>query len=253
MTSGLLDLGQLRPDAVRPEPFQWAQIEGLVDAGAVERLREAFPVDGFHPNEGHDGEKAYRHHMHPLLVQGGEAVAVEGPQHDVWHQLVAELTGSDFRSAMGSMLGTDVDGCGIEASLFRYEAGDFLGAHRDLPGKLASLIVYLSDGGFDRGTGGCLRILRSGDVADVAAEVAPSPGRAALIVRSNRSWHAVSRIDDGAPGHRIGFQVVLWRPSERSTNWTVDEVTGAVSAGQRVYNGTWWQRARARWRDRSGA
>src|SRR5262245_17462381 len=113
---------------------------------------------------------------------------------------------------MGTMLGEDVGGCGVEASLFSYGAGDFLGAHRDLPAKLASLIVYLNDGGFDRATGGCLRILRSGDDEDVEAELEPVPGNAALIVRSNRSWHAVSRIDDAAPGTRIGFQVVLWRP-----------------------------------------
>jgi hypothetical protein len=247
----LLHLDALRADVVRDRPFRWGRVEALLDADGAARLRAAFPTDGFFPNEGHDGEKGYRHHMRPLLTQGASAVAAEGPQDDVWQELVAELTGPPFRRAMGAMLGEDVAGCGIEASLFRYEPGDFLGAHRDLPAKLASLIVYLSDGGFDRSTGGCLRILRSGDEDDVEADVEPAPGSAALIVRSNRSWHAVSRIDDAAPGARIGFQVVLWRPDERSTNWTVDDATGAVSAGRRVYNGSWWRRARARWRDRA--
>lgn len=245
----ILDLEALEPDVVRARPYQWGAVDGFVRAAAVGELREAFPDDGFFPNEGHDGEKGYRHHMRPLLTQGADALAPGAPSEDVWRRLVGELVADGFRDAVGRMLGEDVGGCSVEASLFRYAAGDFLGPHRDLPAKQASLIVYLNEPGWDPALGGCLRILRSQDERDVDTEVAPTPGSAVLIVRSDRSWHAVSRIGPGVTGDRIGFQVVLWRPEERSTNWTVDESTGAVTAGQRVYNGSWLQRARARWRD----
>jgi 2OG-Fe(II) oxygenase superfamily len=249
----ILDLDSLRPDLVRSTPYRWGIVEGFVRPEAVAELRSAFPDDGFFPNEGHDGEKGYRHHMRPLLTQGAQQLAPGAPQDGVWERLVAELVDERFRGAMGTMLGGDVGGCGVEASMFRYTAGDFLGAHRDLAAKLASLIVYLNEPGWDRVSGGCLRILRSGDEGDVDTEVGPTPGSAALVVRSSRSWHAVSRIDEGVSAHRIGFQVVLWRPEERSTNWTVDDATGAVTAGQRVYNGSWLQRRRARRRDRASS
>jgi hypothetical protein len=247
----LLDLGALGPDVVRDVPFRWGHVERLLDGPAVDRLRAGFPDDGFFHVEGHDGEKGYRHNMRPLLTQHATEVAADGPGGEVWQELVAELTAPSFRHAMTDVVGDDVGDCGVEASLFRYEVGDFQGPHRDLPAKQASLIVYLNEAGFDAATGGCLRILASGDVADVAAELEPLPGSAALIVRSGRSWHAVTEVGPSAPGVRYGFQVVLWRPEERSSNWTVDEATGTVSAGRRVYNGSWWQRARARWRDRA--
>jgi hypothetical protein len=253
VAAALLDLSALRPEVVRAQPFRWGHVPQLLDRDAVTRLRASFPDDGFFHVEGHDGEKGYRHNMRPLLTQGASAVADGGPDGEAWHALVAELTAPAFREAVGTMLGQDVRRCGVEASLFRYEVGDFQGAHKDLPAKQASLIVYLNEGGFDGATGGCLRILRSGAVEDVDTELAPDPGSAALIVRSNRSWHAVTEVGPSAPGLRIGFQVVLWRPEERSSNWSVDEATGSVSAGRRVYNGSVLQRARARWRDRSSS
>lgn len=157
--STLLDLDVLRPDAVQMQPYQWASVGGLLDLDAAGEFRDVFPSEGFFPNEGHDGEKSYRHRMRPLLTQGADRCAPSAPPEEVWHRLVAELLAPEFRIAMGRMLGADVSRCGVEASLFRYGAGDWLGPHRDLPAMLASLIVYLNDGGWDRETGGCLRIL----------------------------------------------------------------------------------------------
>jgi hypothetical protein len=165
-------------------------------------------------------------------------VAPLSPLADVWHRLAAELVTPEFRAAMGRMLGIDVRDCSIEADLFRFGPEDWMGPHRDLPAKLASLIVYLNDDGWDPVDGGCLRILRSRDEADAVSEVTPILGMGALIMRSRRSWHSVTRLRSHAPVDRISFQVILWRPEHGSSNWTVDQDTGTVSAGRRVYNGS---------------
>ena len=39
-----------------------------------------------------------------------------------------------------------------------------------------------------------MNILRSADLADVAAEILPIVGYSSVLVRSDNSWHAVSRV-----------------------------------------------------------
>jgi hypothetical protein len=249
----LLDLDALRPELVRDTPFRWASIPRLVAPDRAAELRASFPSEDFWPNEGEDGEKTYRFRLRPLLTQEADRVAPLSPIADVWHRLAAELVAPEFRGAMGRMLGMRVHECSVEADLFRFGSEDWMGPHRDLPAKLASLIVYLNDDGWDPVDGGCLRILRSRDEADVVTEVPPEPGTGALVVRSRRSWHSVTRLRPHIARDRISFQVILWRPEHDSSNWTIDQDTGAVTAGRRVYNGSWLRRAFTRLRDgRSG-
>ena len=247
-TARVLDLGALKPEGLKDSPYRWASIPRVVSPGTAAELRESFPTDDFWPNEGEDGEKTYRFRLRPLLAQGASAVAELSPVADVWHRLAAELAAPSFRAAMGRMLGMDVMDCGVEADFFRFGPGDWMGPHRDLPAKLASLIVYLNDDSWDPADGGCLRVLGSRDESDTVAELPPVPGSGALVVRSRRSWHSVTRVASSAPTDRISFQVLLWRPEHVSSNWTVDESTGAVSAGRRVYNGSPLRRALARLR-----
>ena len=251
----LLDLDALRPELVRDAPFRWASIPELVTPESAAALRESFPTEDFWRNEGDDGEKTYSFRLRPLVTQNSDQVAPLSPLPSVWRSLAAELVAPEFRAAMGGMLGLDVGDCGVEADLFRFGPDNWMGPHRDLPAKLASLIVYLNDDDWDPEDGGCLRILRSRDETDALVELPPTPGSGALVVRSRRSWHAVTRVSHRAPMDRISFQVLLWQPQHDSSNWTIDPVTGEVSAGRRVYNGSRLRSALDRirhWRTRSG-
>jgi hypothetical protein len=243
----LLDLDALQPSVVHDGPYRWANVGQLLTPEVAADLRAAFPTEDFWPNEGDDGEKTYSFRLRPLLAQGATAVAQLSPLADVWHRLAAELAAPSFREAMGRMLGVDVMDCGVEADFFRFGPSDWMGPHRDLPAKQVSLIVYLNEG-WTPSHGGCFRVLRSRDEDDVVAELPPEPGSAALVVRSKRSWHSVTRVVPDAPTDRISFQVLLWRPEHVSSNWTVDPTTGEVSAGRRVYNGSPLRRAVTRLR-----
>ena len=244
----LLNLDALQPEVVRDKPYQWASISNLLTPSAAAALRASFPTVDFWPNEGDDGEKTYSFRLRPLLAQGATSTAPLSPLDDVWQELADELAAPEFRAAMGRMLGTDVMGCGVEADFFRFGPGEWMGPHRDLPAKLASLIVYLNEDGWDPTHGGCFRVLRSRDESDLVTELPPVPGNGALVVRSKRSWHSVTKVAPSAPTDRISFQVLLWRPEHKSSNWTVDESTGAISAGRRVYNGSTLRRAWTRLR-----
>lgn len=233
----MVNLDSLRPALVHDEPYRWASIPRLIDPGAAAALRESFPVEDFFHNEGEDGEKTYQWRLRPLITQGSSAVApLPSPLAKVWHDLVGELVSPAFRSAFGHLLGIDLTGCRFEADMFRLGPGCWIGPHRDLPGKLASLIVYLNDD-WDPAHGGTLRVLHSHDEDDATAELAPIAGTGALIVRSRRSWHSVTRVADQAAGDRISIQLIAWRASQESTNWTVDEAAQQVTAGRRVLRG----------------
>ena len=77
----------------------------------------------------------------------------------------------------------------MEASIWRWGAGHYLDPHRDMPAKIVTQVVYLSDG-WRSEWGGTLRILGSQDDRDVHAEVMPDSGSSTILVRSDDSWHA---------------------------------------------------------------
>ena len=59
--------------------------------------------------------------------------------------------------------------------------------HTDSRSKLVSALLYLNDGWEE--SGGRLRLLRSGNIDDVAAEVPPEAGTLVVFRRSERSFH----------------------------------------------------------------
>ena len=242
----LLDLSALRASVVREKPFRWAAIPKLLPRDSAAELRASFPSENFWLNEGRDGEKTYRFRMRPLVTADAERRSALPPVPSVWAQFIEDLRAPEFRAAMGEVLSVDATRCTLEADWFRFGPEDWMGPHRDLPAKLASLILYLNDEGWETAHGGCLRILRSRAEADVVAEVLPESGSGALIVRSRRSWHSVTPLRPGVPSDRISVQIILWRPEHSSSNWTVDPQTGEVSAGRRVYNGSLPRRVIAR-------
>jgi hypothetical protein len=67
--------------------------------------------------------------------------------------------------------------------------------------------------------GGCLQILRSHDPRDVVAELPPKLGTASVLVRSERSWHAVSPVTRGARSPRRSLAVTWFRAGAVSPAW----------------------------------
>ena len=70
--------------------------------------------------------------------------------------------------------------------------------------------------GWRQQDGGCLRILRSKDASDCHHEVAPEAGRSVFLVRSDRSWHEVSKVTGGFRRRRRSLQVTFWAPGSES-------------------------------------
>jgi len=67
--------------------------------------------------------------------------------------------------------------------------------------------------------GGCLTILRSSNVTSHVFQVAPLAGNSVVLVRSGKSWHAVSPVVTRRRRSRRSLAVSFHRPGSASTLW----------------------------------
>jgi Rps23 Pro-64 3,4-dihydroxylase Tpa1-like proline 4-hydroxylase len=88
----------------------------------------------------------------------------------------------------------------------------------DLKDKIVTHVFYFNRA-WDKTDGGCLTILRSPSMADVVADVAPLLGNSSVLVRSDKSWHAVSRVVEGCRRSRRSMTVTFYHPGSLSTMW----------------------------------
>ena len=73
--------------------------------------------------------------------------------------------------------------------------------------------------------GGCLSILRSADPADLVAEIPPIVGNSSVLVRSDNSWHAVSRVAKNSASSRRSVTVTFYPPGSVSSMWPPGDTT----------------------------
>jgi SM-20-related protein len=149
---------------------------------------------------------------------GEDTVTHPGDLSDAWQALGADLLSPDYRAALSALTGYDLTAAPMEVNVFHYGPGCSLGAHRDLPEKLVTHVLYFNRS-WNTSEGGCLGILHSKNSADLAAEVIPVVGNSAVIVRSDESWHAVSPVAHGSAFSRRSVTVTFYRAGSVSTMW----------------------------------
>ena len=141
-----------------------------------------------------------------------------------WRALADDLLSSWYRAAMTKLTGLDLRSLPVEVNVFHYGPGAWLGPHLDLKDKLVTHVLYFNDT-WNESDGGCLHILRSGDMNDVAAVVAPIVGNSVVLVRSDRSWHAVSRVAAADHPSRRSMTVTFYSSESVSTMWPPGDTT----------------------------
>jgi hypothetical protein len=133
----------------------------------------------------------------------------------------------------------------MEVNLFHYGPGAWLGPHLDLKEKITTHVLYFNRT-WEPKSGGCLRILRSREMTDMVTEIAPIIGNSAVVVRSDKSWHAVSRVQAGCSNSSRSVNVIFHLPGSASTMWPPGDTTPLhrYEATEDAEN-TWGQRLQA--------
>jgi len=219
----MLDLTQIARRSLETEPFSWAAIDGLYAPKAAAALAATYPRDHFKTLSGHDGEKEYLYEARALLGLGA-GVAHAEELSGVWRELAHDLLSPEYRVTMSLLTGYDLTASPVEANVYHYAPGASLGAHLDLPYKLVTHVLYFNSA-WNARDGGCLSILRSSHPDDRAAEILPLVGNSAVLVRSDRSWHAVQRVAEGCRKSRRSVTVTFYRPGSVSPMWPPGDTT----------------------------
>ncbi len=204
--STLLDLAAIGRASLASSPYRWALLaQTFTDPFWASALQACFPRDGFTEIHHAGPEKPYLLHGRSLL--GGELPPL-------WKRLYEELRGPSYREALEVCAGVRLDALAMECTLWRQPPGSFLGAHTDKEDKVLSHVLYFSDVNWPLSEGGCVRVLASADLDDIAAEAPPRAGASFLFIRSDDSWHGYAPVPPGF-GDRCSLQITFHRPSLR--------------------------------------
>jgi hypothetical protein len=220
----MIDLARIEGNRLQTHPYSWAAINNLFSPEDTSALAASFPCDHFKTVAAYGGEKDYEYEARELIAMGAHAISYPEQLGEAWSGLAHDLLSPAYRAAMSSLTGCDLSTALLEVNVFHYGPGASLGAHPDLADKIVTHVIYFNRS-WNKEDGGCLTILRSADPTDIAAEVAPVAGTSAVLVRSENSWHAVSRVVTGCRLSRRSLTATFYRPGSVSTMWPPGETT----------------------------
>jgi Rps23 Pro-64 3,4-dihydroxylase Tpa1-like proline 4-hydroxylase len=214
----MIDLNRITASQLESEPYRWAAVGRLFAPQDAAALAATFPEDRFKRLATYDGQKEFEYEVRCLIRMGEKAISSETRLSDAWRALAGDLLSPGYRAAMSSLTGFDLGDAPLEVNVFHYPPGGSHGAHPDHRDKIVSHVLYFNDSWNDE-DGGCLTILRSSDPRDVARTVSPLVGNSAVLVRSDDSWHAVSRVAEHCRLSRRSLTATFYRPGCVSTVW----------------------------------
>jgi SM-20-related protein len=214
----MIDLNRISQAHMESEPYRWAAIDRLFAPEDATALAATFPDGHFKRLADYDGQKEFEYDIRCLIRMGEQSISRAHQLSGAWRTLADDLLSPAYRAAMSSLTGLDLSAAPLEVNLFHYPPGGSHGAHPDHRDKIVTHVLYFNDSWNDD-DGGCLTILRSSDVQDVAMSVPPRVGNSAVLVRSDHSWHAVSRVAKSSPLSRRSLTATFYRPGCVSTVW----------------------------------
>lgn len=214
----MINFSRIRNYRLAAEPYTWGAIDTLYSPGDAQALAASYPNDFYKLVSGYDGEKGYEYEARSLVRMNASEVSFPGRLSEAWRALGRDLISAEYRDAMSTLTGMDLSRCLMEANIFHFGPGCSLGPHKDLPSKLVTHVFYFN-ATWNAADGGCLSILRSSDPADREAEILPVVGNSCVLVRSESSWHAVSRVVNLAASSRRSMTVTFYPQGAASSMW----------------------------------
>ena len=187
----ILNLDALRSASLNREPFDFLVVPSFIAPEALERINTDYPAI--------DRPRNYR--LDELECGAG------------FERFVEELSGPDFRAAIGEKFGVDLEGKPTAVTVRgRCEKNDG-NIHTDSKTKIITVLVYFNQAWPHEG--GRLRLLRSADnIEDYAEEVVPADGTLLAFRRCDHSYHGHKPYE----GQRRMVQL-SWVESKRVGNY----------------------------------
>ncbi len=218
----MLNLDLIKNGRLQSKPYSWGAVGNLYSVEDAEALASSYPHDHYKTVTGNDGEKEYFYEARCLIAMGEDAISHPQELSKAWDALADTLLSTAYRDAMSQLIDTDLTSASLEVNVFHYTPGSSLGPHLDLKTKIVTHVLYFNKT-WDINDGGCLTILNSKDPKDVAQAILPVVGNSAIIVRSEKSWHAVSPVVSTCQWSRRSATITFYHPNSPSTMWPEGE------------------------------
>lgn len=208
----MIKLSLFQEKNLKKHPFLWAVFDNaFCSVAEAEALQREFPICSFSKIVSSRLDKAYSARVASI----DDAFYQDMPY--IWQQLISQLRGAEYSSAVERLTGLSLQNLKCELSLWRYVDGDYLSPHLDKPEKIVTQVFYFSSVDWNQTDGGCLEILTDHRPSSVVRKIEPRLGRIVTLVRSNNSWHAVSRCQR-CDKVRLSLQVVFANNGLRYSN-----------------------------------
>jgi Polysaccharide pyruvyl transferase/2OG-Fe(II) oxygenase superfamily len=214
----VIDLARLEQGKLATQPYEWTFVNGLYSERDAKLLADYYPTDNFKTVRGYDGEKSYEYEARALIKMWDTEPFQAEQLTDTWRRLANSLMSPNYRAAMSRLTGRDLSNASMEAYVCHYGPGAWLGPHLDLKDKIVTHVLYFNQT-WNQADGGCLNILNSAEMNDIVATVRPIVGNSSVLVRSDNSWHAVSKVAVGCRLSRRSMNVIFYHPGAVSTMW----------------------------------
>ncbi len=218
----MINLSRIEQQTLMVDPYEWAFVNELFTPQDAESLADSYPRDHFKTVAGNDGEKSYEYEARSLINMAANTLSYAEGLSPAWRRLASDLLSPAYRAAMTKLTGRDLTTVPMEVNIFHYTPGSWLGPHLDLKTKIVTHVLYFNKT-WNIEDGGCLTVLRSSDISDVVTKVSPIVGNSSVIVRSEKSWHAVSRVVDTCRRSRRSMTVTFYHPGSPSTMWPLGD------------------------------
>lgn len=220
----MIDVTQIRRNTLQSEPYAWAEVGNLFSPRDAEALAASFPCDHYKTVASYGGERDWEYEARSLIPMGEHTISHADELSEAWLKLAQDMLSPAYRVALSLLTECDLTALPLEVNVFHYGPGANLGPHSDLDDKLVTHVMYFNRT-WNREDGGCLSILRSADPTDLAFEIPPIVGNSAVLVRSEKSWHAVSPVRKGCEKSRRSLTATFYRPGSVSTMWPPGDMT----------------------------
>lgn len=161
----MIDLDAFRATPLKTAPFDHVVVPGFIRRSALGDLNRDYPK---------------------LLVPGSVPLGM-APHGPAFQQLIDELNGDAIERAFETKFQVTLFG---RPRMFTVRAqcrATDGKVHVDSAGKVVTVLIYMNPPW--EAAGGRLRLLRSPDLNDSAAEVPPDEGTLVAFRRSETSWH----------------------------------------------------------------
>lgn len=209
----MLDLD--RKVTERTTPFQVFQCHGVLPMARLDELVATAPTQRAEHIAVDDPEHEKQYRMNLFrLVEGDRNTAPDDELAPPWRELRRDLMGERFTSWLAEQTGIELDGLLRSVGVYAHRNGDFLAVHKDKQTKAITTIVYLNQD-WPAEAGGRFQMFGSNKPGERPIdEIAPVGGQLLAFPPTDRSWHAVSKIDHPDRTERLTVQVEFWRTTE---------------------------------------